>query len=861
MSTPYLWTFSLNIATAFLYAALLSVGLEVFLFDWADFNLYRVLDLSIPDGLLIGLLGLLQYAVFKHAPKHYIRIWESGRQRSNAWLILGGATTFACLGYHYLLSGFSFIPFLAFFGGLGVFSAGYQYLSSNPFKQAILLILCAAGMNSALFFWLHEETNKSSHLVYAQEIAETRDTIAEAALEELVKIGKEQGLTPKAWEKEWLQNPYLSSNYRMQFHPIVKSISPPFFQPVLIPDEKQFPVYWLHFPNGQALSFHLLNPNQKSVYADHIPYKYLTHLNEFRYALVRDSQVVFANTHDFDVGILEIPMPEFGQMKKIGMEDYDVKVYHHSKGNFVLIGEPLSEFQVGVSNFAFFFWLMVLTTLLWEYVHRLMRRESVSQRWGTLPIQDRIQAILIGSTLMVFVVIALTTFYFLNQNNHQTAKERKLYLAETVQEEIRMELEREGTTLEELSNDFLRKMSDQKNGDIDVYNMEGELIASSFASVANSPSPDLSQTVRQNITTNPVSIIIERTHSNDRPYLKSSFGLVRDQQLVGFALFSSFETEIGTAQDIPVIMSNLLNVYTLLLLLAWVGGFIMVNVLSKPLETIARRLASFQLGKSNEKLFWSGDDAIGHLVQEYNNMIDTVEETRQELMKSEREGAWQIMAQQIAHEVNNTLTPIRLNLQYFSHKFSGETPPSPSVVKRITNNLEEQTEHLAQTASQFQLFAKMGTMTAEPLDLSAFLMDFTHHYALENHCELSLRSSGISPFIKVSQEHLRQILHNMVENAEQAISEDQNGTIELNLRTEDDFAIISVEDNGSGIPDHLQETLFNPTFSTRSSRTGLGLAICSRIVRCYGGSISFDTELGVGTTFYISLPMIAPSEL
>jgi len=256
-------------------------------------------------------------------------------------------------------------------------------------------------------------------------------------------------------------------------------------------------------------------------------------------------------------------------------------------------------------------------------------------------------------------------------------------------------------------------------------------------------------------------------------------------------------------------------------------------------------------------LNWGGDGVIGQLIQEYNKMVVTVEQTTKELMLSEREGAWQIMAQQIAHEINNPLTPIRLNIQFLTRILETEQPIDVARVKRITDNLVERVDYLSKVANQFQLFAKLDTPEAQPLALKEFLSQFSNTFQTDKQQGYQFLwanelEAATNPIIQIDPHHLQQVLQNIIQNAEQAIVGKSNGFISLRLTMEEGKAIIEIEDNGTGIDPSLIDTIFEPKFSTNSSQTGLGLAICRRIVEFYSGHLSFTTEKGKGTCFKIA---------
>ncbi len=202
---------------------------------------------------------------------------------------------------------------------------------------------------------------------------------------------------------------------------------------------------------------------------------------------------------------------------------------------------------------------------------------------------------------------------------------------------------------------------------------------------------------------------------------------------------------------------------------------------------------------------------------------------------------------------------MRLNVQYFTHVLKQEQTPEPKTVSRISGNLIEQIDHLSKVASQFKIFAQMEAPATEPLDLISFLEEFILPFKTRKDYQFNFVRTidkDIRPTINIDSEHLQQILLNLISNAENAIDESRQGIITIDLKKKYDKVVIEVRDNGSGIDSAIQKNLFDPKFSTNSSRTGLGLPICQRIIDFYGGKLSFTTGDGVGTSFYIDFSSI-----
>ncbi len=843
-------------------AAWISLSLEFFLFKVTDYNVYRVLDISFWDLSILSLIFSVQYLLFQRIPSDFTTLWNSFK---NADPARPAIAIVALIGFGI----FSFIPstlptwiFFVMLGAFGGFSFLTNRITRSYFPKKLLALLFFSSFNACFIFWMHEEANAGVHLQYAKKLAERRDTIAEDQLQQFIQFAKENPIQQKDrsfWEKKWLNNDYLSSNYRfaMRDRKVNTGVALNYDRPILAFDQSSTPIYQINLPTNQTLAFRLKKNFKPSVYTANRPYKEMKRLKEYQFSVVDHGQIVLSNSHIFDLQIMNLAFPEQGKGEKIEIDGFDAVAYHHADQVYVLIGEPLSEALVWVSNFALFFSLFILVTTILELLKVVLFRKNIKTLWPKLPIEFRIQITLIALTISLFFIIAATTLFFLQQNNLEITYERQYYIAETVRKVILEEPIIATKILQNHSINTLAELADRKQCEIDIYDVNGRLIISSIATAKNSPAVKLvSPEVQTKVRKNAFAIVINSFEKESETCLRSTFSIIQNKELKGFVAINTFESEIGTAQDIPVIMSRILSVYVFLLLVTWAVGLFLINLLTKPLKLLANRLRQFKPGKSNEKLNWEGDDAIGKLIGEYNEMVDVVEETTKELMRAERKGAWQTMAQQIAHEINNPLTPLRLNVQYFTHMLKRQQTPDSDTVKRITDSLIEQVDHLTKVAAQFRLFANMEAPKTEPLLLKTFLPTFMEKYPDREGCQfqfLDTLAENANPTVNMDAEHLEHVLQNLISNAENAIPADRVGKIILRLRQQANQLLLEVEDNGTGIAPELKEKLFDPIFSTQSDRKGLGLPICQRIVEFYGGELSYETKDEVGSCFCVTL--------
>ncbi|MEM1121529.1 MAG: hypothetical protein AAGJ18_13855, partial [Bacteroidota bacterium] len=583
-----------------IFTLIILLGLETFLFNLADYDVYRVIDLSWQDLSLLTTGCLGQYLLLRRSLSVSQRIAEQiliDRKNIRTVLLvgLGGSLIYGLLSAHF--------PFWVF-GGLFltiIFGANFiNYFIVNPFQTIIFLLLFGASMNSSLLFWMHEEGNKGKHTFYAQQLAEHRDTIAEAQIKALIDKGKNAQTDAvdftQYWENIWLDHPYLSTNY--YFSTTKKSPNlAALYIPRLTVRTDNIPVYQVLLPNEQQLEFTLNARFRRSIYAPNQAYKNLTDLQDFQYAVVQNNQIIRANSSAFNPFLFTMEQPKIGQVQKMDLEGFDARVYRHDEATFVMIGEPLSEVQVWIANFGFFFTIFMSITLLWEILLLLFSQKNLKTYWLSYPIQYKIQIILIAIICALFFIISITTFIFLNQNHRAVSNERQRYISETLRNEIYNFSPLSISQKRPIPNSFLEKFARSKQCDIDIFNDQGMLLNSSFAHRNNMPNLQVpSKPQIEQLAQNPSLILVKQgiTQNTQEPYLRTLFGLYEDQQLSKIISVSNLSSTIGTAPYIPFVMSKLLSVYVFLLLLSWGGGLFLVSLLNQPLQLLSSSLCNFK---------------------------------------------------------------------------------------------------------------------------------------------------------------------------------------------------------------------------------------------------------------------------
>jgi two-component system, NtrC family, nitrogen regulation sensor histidine kinase NtrY len=298
-------------------------------------------------------------------------------------------------------------------------------------------------------------------------------------------------------------------------------------------------------------------------------------------------------------------------------------------------------------------------------------------------------------------------------------------------------------------------------------------------------------------------------------------------------------------------LSALLNIYILAFMVVSVGLALLANWLTRPLRELQNQFMQIGLNRQDHSIKYNRNDEIGILISAYNTMLLQLRESAEKLAQSEREGAWKEMARQVAHEIKNPLTPMKLSIQHVQRLMETDPKAAAEHIKKINPILLEQIDALSHIATEFSNFWQLPAPKFESIELVGFINSLLPLYNNNPEISFIVNTNEKQAFVKADKDQLLRVMNNLVNNAVQAL--DGKGKIRLGLKMENNKYIISVTDNGKGIDDNLKSRIFQPNFSTKSYGTGLGLAMCKRIIEQHGGEIWFESENGVGTTFYFSI--------
>lgn len=344
-------------------------------------------------------------------------------------------------------------------------------------------------------------------------------------------------------------------------------------------------------------------------------------------------------------------------------------------------------------------------------------------------------------------------------------------------------------------------------------------------------------------------------HVEDQHYLSSNFKLAHDDKVIGYLTIPYAILEDTLDKEIASLLERLIPVYLLLFIVIALISPLFTYRLSRSLSIISSHFRNLRVGEHYQKIEWDRSDEIGQLVVEYNRMLGELENSIRKLAKSEREMAWREMAKQVAHEIKNPLTPMKLSIQHLSKVYKDDPIKGAKMLDRVLDSIVEQINHLSKIATEFSNFAKLPKLELSKISLQELVDHVVSLFESETDVTIELIKTKNELEVYADRSQLIRVLTNLLKNAVQAKQEDKKILIKVSIRKGRDTVEINVEDNGVGITASEKAKVFSPNFTTKNSGMGIGLAMSRNIMEEMGGDIRFESKEGEGTTFYIILPL------
>lgn len=595
-------------------------------------------------------------------------------------------------------------------------------------------------------------------------------------------------------------------------------------------------------------------------------------LPNYSYAIYSNGLLIrSSNKYPFVIRLRNSQIPVNEYTRKIN-DDYEELWYKASNSKIVVVVKKRDSLIESITLFSYMFCSFLFTVSLLRIVTLLLKistdRDVIKGLWQ-LNIRSQVHNTIIFISLLSFLIIGVATISFFisryNRNNidkiSRTAQimtremQKPIGTDSTYNDAIRMYDTAKSYTLQRLINE----VADVHGSEINIYSLQGDLIVTSNSDVykngilSNKMHPEAYfHLARLNEVQYVHEEVLYPLH-----YL-SIYAAIRDENgfVKAYLNVPYFMSEIDLNQEISNFLVTIINLNAFIFLIAGVIALFITNKITRSFSVIGDKMKAITLGKTNEEIVWARDDEIGELIKQYNKMVHQLELSAEALARSEREGAWREMARQVAHEIKNPLTPMKLSIQYLQRAINNNQSNIKELTGNVANTLIEQIDHLSKIAADFSQFANIGNKHIEVFDLHDVLENLKDLYSTNPTITIIWQMVAGEVMMEADKTHMNRLFTNLLSNAIDACSEKESCRIDIVEEREESTIVIEIADNGEGIPADMQSKIFTPNFTTKTSGTGLGLAMCKSIVEHAGGQIWFETKQGKGTSFFVRLPII-----
>lgn len=590
------------------------------------------------------------------------------------------------------------------------------------------------------------------------------------------------------------------------------------------------------------------------------------------YAVYSNEQLVMSSGNYEFASKVTFPAYPRNIYEEIVNGDVSELWYNAGGGKLVITVRKISVFFEFVTLFAYLFVALLLIVMVIRAGQLLIKYRFRLRTFRTgvqFNIRHQIQAAIIFLSIFSFLVIGFSTIAFYRKRFDETNREKLVRSIRTFSKEIEAQIASHNLGddvvklyepgAKSMLERTLQQVSEVQGTDANIYDAQGYLRATTQPQIYRTEvftrmmDPDAYEALQFHDKT-----LLIHNESIGHFGFKSVYAPVKDENGNTYAYLNTpyLNTQIELNQEISSFLVTLINLNAFIFVIAGAISVLITNRITNSFTLIGSKMQDINLGKANEEIEWSTNDEIGALVNEYNKMVGKLGESAAALAKSEREGAWREMARQVAHEIKNPLTPMKLSLQYLQRAIQEKNPDMQEMTRKVATTLVEQIDQLAKIASDFSQFANIGNVKTEVFDVNELLESLINMYSTNEKLKITFNKAQQHAQLNADKSQVNRLFTNLFQNAIEA----SDGKPAVPIIIEEEITgknlLIHFSDKGSGIPAETRDKIFTPNFTTKSSGTGLGLAISKSIVENANGKIWFDTEEGKGTTFHILLPLV-----
>ena len=513
-----------------------------------------------------------------------------------------------------------------------------------------------------------------------------------------------------------------------------------------------------------------------------------------------------------------------------------------------------------LANFSFLYLILVVVVSLAIFSHAL----HYGIRNLPLTYSTKIQVLLNAAFIMPLLIVLFFVLRVIGNNYARNQQDTQLSNTRNIAANVLgfMDDYAQGRMSRAYFDQQVQQIARDADLDINLYDTTGRMILSSKPLVYQSGlvSELINPLASRQIIEQKENQVLLDESLGGKNYRTAYAGLKSyDQRLLGVLSIPYFDSNSSLERQIIDIVASVLIVFTMMLLIFLFVSYLAANLLIDPLRALTRKISKTSLNQPNEPILWHSNDEIGTLIKKYNKMLVNLDSSKQELSSTEKQSAWREMAKQVAHEIKNPLTPMKLTLQQLQRTIRRDDPDALTKVSRAMESVIEQIDNIGYIAQSFSDIAMMPPPKKEEFEVTSVLDKAYELHSSDNSLVLHREIEPGPLYVNGDRQQFGASINNLIINARQSVPASRPPEITLKLYTHNDNVIVEVRDNGSGIPANIRSRVFLPNFTTREGGTGLGLAMAKRIIEYAGGSIWFETEEDVGTTFFLSLPLVKRS--
>ena len=581
--------------------------------------------------------------------------------------------------------------------------------------------------------------------------------------------------------------------------------------------------------------------------------------SNYSYAVYENGKIIKTGGKSFNYERkMPLSLVEGIQISQKGIIDngYNHVSIANKNGRKIVISSEKVNLATIYSHFSFLFLLLVITIIIIILIY------AISYGFSKLNLNfaTKIQIYLNGAFLLPLILVVGITLSIIGAKLSESQEQSYISQTENAGFTLMPAVNRyvQGKMSKQFLTDTLKSMTANAKNYVSIFDTLGRLItANKLLSY---------ETGAVSTYINPeayIRIIEEKEHKVTIPELIGNLNFIgsyigmnsNDGKLTGIVNIPFYDSKAAYEQEVGAVIGSLLNTFTTIFLGLVLLSYFASNVLTVPLRLITNKLRKIDLSKPNEPLTWRSDDEIGILIKAYNDMLVKLEESKVALADTTKQSAWQQMAKQVVHEIKNPLTPMKLSLQLLQHKISRGAIIDTEQIKDQIESLTGQIDNLSYIANSFSDFARLPIPKREIFDFAYEVNKVANLFVEDKKINLSKEVPQRAIMVYGDRQLTGNIINNLLVNAIQAVPPQRKPTIKIYVEIGIEAVTFSITDNGTGVLKEHHSKIFMLDFSTKPEGTGVGLALAKWVVDNSKGSIWFDTEMEVGSTFYFTLPL------